>query len=129
MADLPPPSYQDAVAHSNNTRLPITHHDTLILDGLAIYPSSPPSPFLYQITPSPTAPGPPSYALQKWTFRLPDQHQAPHLPGPATALKSRLHHIYDIHSQTVALPNSLSLRLRPAIRLRGRAGTARSHRE
>ncbi|KAG5986888.1 hypothetical protein E4U43_005304 [Claviceps pusilla] len=130
--DLPPPSYQDAISHGNNPHLPITHHDTLVLDGHTIYTASPPSPFLYQIIPSSsssasaTASGsPPStYALQKWCFRLPDQDH----PDPTT-LKSRLHHIYDIHRQTVSLPNSLSLALRPAIKLDGRAGNRHSYRE
>ncbi|KAG5996321.1 hypothetical protein E4U54_002601 [Claviceps lovelessii] len=129
--DLPPPSYQDAISHGNNPHLPITHHDTLVLDGHTIYSASPPSPFLYQITPSPSSSSasasgsPPStYALQKWCFRLPDQDQ----PDPTT-LKSRLHHIYDIHRQTVSLPNSLSLTLRPAIKLDGRAGNRHSYRE
>ncbi|KAG6001087.1 hypothetical protein E4U21_004687 [Claviceps maximensis] len=132
MADLPPPSYKDAISQSNNSRLPITHHDTLVLDGHTIYPASPPSQFLYQISRSPSQS---SYAVEKWCFRLPDAPAAHHdgntgpQDHPDTALKSRLHHIYDIQKQTVALPNSLSLSLRPAIKLDGRAGNRHSYRQ
>ncbi|KAG5970622.1 hypothetical protein E4U55_001540 [Claviceps digitariae] len=134
MADLPPPSYQDAIAHSINTRLPITHHDTLVLDGHAIYPASPPSQFLYQISSSSC---PSRHAIQKWCFRLPDADAPIYHHGqqdqqqqqPDTTLKSRLHHIYDIHHQTVSLPNSLSLSLRPAIKIDGRAGNRHSYRQ
>ncbi|KAG6022255.1 hypothetical protein E4U40_004757 [Claviceps sp. LM458 group G5] len=128
LADLPPPSYEDAISHSINTRLPITHHDSLVLDGHTIYPAAPPSQFLYQIS-SPPRQGLSSthaVAIQKWRFRLPDplgQNGSDNdNDNDGMLLKSRLQHIYDICEQHRGL--------RPAvIRLDGRAAHRQCYRE
>ncbi|KAG6067038.1 hypothetical protein E4U32_004754 [Claviceps aff. humidiphila group G2b] len=121
LADLPPPSYEDAISHSINTRLPITHHDSLVLDGHTIYPAAPPSQFLYQISSPPRQGLPSTYAIQKWRFRLPDPLGQDDSDNDGMLLKSRLQHIYDVCEQHRGL--------RPAVRLDGRAAHRQCYRE
>ncbi|KAG6293946.1 hypothetical protein E4U46_006960 [Claviceps purpurea] len=123
LADLPPPSYEDAISHSINTRLPITHHDSLVLDGHTIYPAAPPSQFLYQISSPPRQGLPSTHAIQKWRFRLPDPlgQDDDSDNNDGMLLKSRLQHIYDVCEQHRGL--------RPAVRLNGRAAHRQCYRE
>lgn len=118
MADCGPPSYEDAISHGINTPLSGTERYTLVLDGCNIYPAAPPSQFLYEISSPPCDALDPIYGVQKWRFRLSDHE------GEGT-IKSRLDHIYDFQDLRLHSVNSL----RPAVKVDGKAGNKRSHRE
>ncbi|GAB0133010.1 hypothetical protein EsDP_00001429 [Epichloe bromicola] len=118
MADCGPPSYEDAISHSINTPLSGTERYTLVLDGCNIYPAAPPSQFLYEISSPPRDALDSTYRVQKWRFRLSDHE------GEGT-IKSRLDHMYDFSDVHLHSVNSL----RPAVKVDGRAGNKRSHRE
>ncbi|QPH05269.1 hypothetical protein C2857_002964 [Epichloe festucae Fl1] len=118
-ADCGPPSYEDAISHSISTPLSGTERYTLVLDGCNIYPAAPPSQFLYEISSPPRDALDSIHGVQKWRFRLSD-HQ-----GEGT-IKSRLDHIYDF--QDVLHLHSVNS-LRPAVKVDGKAGNKRSHRE
>ncbi|KAK2590328.1 hypothetical protein QQS21_011990 [Conoideocrella luteorostrata] len=124
MTDPGPPSYMEAISHSVNARLSGTEQYTLVLDGCNIYPATPPSQFLYEISSPPCDALNKVYNVQKWRYRLSDHE------GDGT-IKSRLDHIYDFKDMkdiNDMYHHSVNT-LRPAVMLEGQTCNKRGFRE